>query len=263
MDKSILYTGKEMAEYYVKYRPTYNTKLFETIVEFYERDKGQLCNFDLAVDVGCGPGQSTLPLAKYFNHVIGVDISTEMLAHAPKDVDRVEFKLGVGEDLHFLQDESVDLITAGAAFHWLDHGKFNNEVKRVLKPGGVLAVYCYRFPTIEKDAGNEALLEYQKKLSQCWMLDTYKMEELYGRLPHPFACETRKYDGVDMTREVTVTEFVGLLLSFHDWWLYKKDNPHADDIQKLQARLEEIFYEENSVMKLTYPFGLVIGRKPL
>ena len=39
----------------------------------------------IAIDVGCGPGNSTRPLAEYFDQVIGCDISETQVAEAQKD----------------------------------------------------------------------------------------------------------------------------------------------------------------------------------
>jgi SAM-dependent methyltransferase len=38
---------------------------------------------------------------------------------------------------------SADLIAASQAFHWFDHARFFAEVRRVARPGAVLAVWCY------------------------------------------------------------------------------------------------------------------------
>lgn len=43
-------------------------------------------------------------------------------------------------------DASADLLTVGFAFHWLDQRTFLREAARVLKPGGVLAIYNMYFP---------------------------------------------------------------------------------------------------------------------
>ena len=50
---------------------------------------------NLAVDVGCGGGQSTLAFAPHFKKVIGLDISAAQISEAVaagKDVANVEFK---------------------------------------------------------------------------------------------------------------------------------------------------------------------------
>ena len=39
----------------------------------------------LAVDIGCGTGQSTRPLSPYFENVLGFDISEAQLENAKKE----------------------------------------------------------------------------------------------------------------------------------------------------------------------------------
>ena len=48
----------------------------------------------LAVDIGCGTGQSTRPLAPYFEKVLGFDISEAQLENARKEEtpDNVEYR---------------------------------------------------------------------------------------------------------------------------------------------------------------------------
>ena len=42
-----------------------------------------------------------------------------------------------------LPDQSVDLVTVASAFHWLDFPRFFDEVRRVARPNGILAVWGY------------------------------------------------------------------------------------------------------------------------
>ncbi len=50
--------------------------------------------FSLAVDVGCGTGQSSRPLGPYFDKVIGIDRSEEQLANArlESNSSNIEYK---------------------------------------------------------------------------------------------------------------------------------------------------------------------------
>ena len=67
----------------MKYRIQYPKALYKFIVEYYDAGRGTNCNYKLAVDVGCGSGQATLPLAEYFSHVIGCDVSKDHVELAP------------------------------------------------------------------------------------------------------------------------------------------------------------------------------------
>jgi SAM-dependent methyltransferase len=161
------FADEEQASLYAQYRPTYPETVYKTIVEYLNRgstfssEMNSQKSFDLAVDVGCGSGQSTVPLCKYFKHVIGYDVSETQISHAPDNKENVTFKVGPGEDLSFLADCSTDLITSAQAVHWLDREKFYAEVRRVLKHGGVCAVYGYginRLDNLEAQTINEQVL---------------------------------------------------------------------------------------------------------
>ena len=51
--------------------------------------------------------------------------------------------------MSYVANDTVDLVTVAQALHWYDMDRFNKEVKRVLKPGGVLAAYGYAVPMLD------------------------------------------------------------------------------------------------------------------
>lgn len=133
-----------LATNYTSYRPAYPPSFFKKLSNYHKGDR------KLAVDVGCGPGEATYPLVKYFDHVVGVDISEVMIKEASKlrkgeILQKVEFKVGSGESIP-AEPHSVDLLTAAECFHWFDHEKFFQEACRVLKLGGTLAYWGYSDP---------------------------------------------------------------------------------------------------------------------
>lgn len=58
------------------------------------------------------------------------------------------FRVGNAEEMP-LEAESVDLVTTGQSIHWYNTTKFYEEVNRILKKNGVLAVYGYNLPEPE------------------------------------------------------------------------------------------------------------------
>ncbi|PVV00730.1 hypothetical protein BB560_004879 [Smittium megazygosporum] len=136
---------------YAKGRPTYNSKLVEYIVNYHLKQSGnKTCT---VVDVATGTGIFARMLQGSFDKVIGTDNSASMLevAKAHKDSSSggektysIEYVQASAEDLGFLKDGSVDVITVGTGAHWFEPQKFLNEVKRVLVPGhGTLAIFGY------------------------------------------------------------------------------------------------------------------------
>jgi SAM-dependent methyltransferase len=100
-----------------------------------------------AVDVGCGVGhwgRTLLPLLHPEATLIGVDREPSFLAKAAAEADarglaaRVSYREGVAEALP-LPDASADLVTCQTLLmHVADPGKVIAEMRRVLRPGGLL-----------------------------------------------------------------------------------------------------------------------------
>ncbi len=94
-----------------------------------------------AIDLGCGPGNSTevlcarLPAAQ----VSGIDSSQDMIEAARKRLPQVEFSIAdIGE---WRNPGPFDVILANAALHWLpDHATLLPALAAKLAPDGALAV---------------------------------------------------------------------------------------------------------------------------
>jgi ubiquinone/menaquinone biosynthesis C-methylase UbiE len=96
-----------------------------------------------AIDLACGTGLSTRPLAAFAGRVIGVDVSLDMLAATGND-DTMSFVAGEIEHLPFA-DRSFDLATVASAIHWL-RAEGVSEIARILAPSSPLVVYDVWFP---------------------------------------------------------------------------------------------------------------------
>lgn len=94
-----------------------------------------------AVDLGCGPGNSTEVLAARFPHahVTGMDSSDDMLADARKRLPALNFKLAdIGA---WNPAQAFDVILANASLQWLpDHATLYPHLVKHLTQGGTLAV---------------------------------------------------------------------------------------------------------------------------
>lgn len=147
------------SEGYAQFRPNYDDSLFDFIHNYHTGES------KLAVDIGCGSGQAAYPLSTYFDKVIGTDLSAKMIETANKKVsgdyvDKLEFRVSPAEELGFLADNSVDLITAAQCIHWFNHTKFFKEVARVLKPGGTLAFWGYADPVFNDAIADKMAMDF-------------------------------------------------------------------------------------------------------
>ena len=122
---------------YVRYRPGYPPELLECL----QRNCGLRPQWVVA-DVGSGTGL----LAKIFlengNRVFGIEPNAAMRAAGEeflRGLDQFTSQEGRAEATG-LPARSVDLITAGQAFHWFDRRRARAEFERILKPGGWVAL---------------------------------------------------------------------------------------------------------------------------
>lgn len=90
-------------------------------------------------DVGAGTGKLTRTLVEAGAEVVAIDPDPDMLASLRTNVHAVPTFVGTGERMP-LPDASVDAVTFGQAWHWVDPAAASLEVARVLRPGGVLGL---------------------------------------------------------------------------------------------------------------------------
>lgn len=94
-----------------------------------------------ALDIACGTGQSAMALREIATTVTATDISSAMLAAAPR-VDGITYVQAPAEAQPFA-DASFPLITVSMAIHWFDRPRFLAEAARLLQPDGWLVLYGY------------------------------------------------------------------------------------------------------------------------
>lgn len=140
----------EIAELYHRYRHGYSAECVEEII-----DRLQVTSDDQAVDLGCGTGQLTMPLAKRTRAVIGVDTESDMLAEARRQAQRagaanIGWMLADERSLELLTNllgrRSIAVVAVAQALHWMDHQVVFALARPLLKPGGGIAVVTNGIP---------------------------------------------------------------------------------------------------------------------
>lgn len=164
---------------YARYRPTYPVALFAWLAK-------QVTSHNLAWDCAAGSGQASRDLTRYFKRIIATDASSAQIA-AAAPYPGTEYRVAPAE-ASGLSEASVDLITVAQAMHWFDLDRFYAEARRVLKPGGVLAAWCYGALSVEGEAVNaRAEAFYQNTVGPYWPPERQLVESGYRTLPFPFA----------------------------------------------------------------------------
>lgn len=94
------------------------------------------------LDIACGEGYGSAVLAEVATRVYGVDMAPDAIAHAKAKYQRsnVEFLTGRCADIP-LADGTVDLVVSFETIeHHTEHEAMFAEIKRVLRPGGMVII---------------------------------------------------------------------------------------------------------------------------
>ncbi|UJL71515.1 glycosyltransferase [Agrobacterium vitis] len=100
------------------------------------------CKGKAVLDIASGEGYCSAILAQVAQSVTGVDISSEAVDYANREYARenLVYKCGSALDIP-VDDHSVDVVVSFETIeHFTGHQRFLDEIKRVLKPGGLLIV---------------------------------------------------------------------------------------------------------------------------
>ena len=111
----------------------------------------------VVLDIGCGLGRLTRPLAREAERVIALDVSAEMLVRAKKlnpELANVEWIHGDGASLRAVADASVDVCLSHVVFRHIPDPAITlgyiRDMGRVLKPGGFAAFELSNDPTAHR-----------------------------------------------------------------------------------------------------------------
>jgi len=94
------------------------------------------------LDIACGEGYGSFLLAGQARFVTGVDVSFESISHAQGKYVRKNLRFCTGDcRLIPLQNQTVDLVVSFETLeHIAEHQAFLSEIRRVLRPGGILVI---------------------------------------------------------------------------------------------------------------------------
>ena len=233
---------------YARYRPNYPGELFAWLA-------GIAPEHSTAWDCGTGSGQAAVGLAAHFDHVIATDPSADQLANAQPH-PKVSFRRTAAESSG-IDTASIDLLTVAQAIHWFDLERFYAEAKRVLKPGGVIAVWTYTLLDVE--AGVDELITdfYRNVVGPFWPPERKMVDDRYRSLPFPF--EPIAAPGFSITTEWSRDDLLGYLGTWSATRAYLNDKG-VDPLPALELRLAPLWPDRNMRKMLRWPLHMRVGR---
>jgi ubiquinone/menaquinone biosynthesis C-methylase UbiE len=239
---------------YAAFRPRYPSALFAHLA-------AAAPDRTLAWDCATGNGQAALALTPHFRSVVATDASERQIAQA-RPHEKITYLVAPAERTP-LPDATVELVTVAQALHWLDLPSFYAEVKRVVRPGGVIAVWCYQLHTIGPEVDAIVHHLYSGILGDYWPPERRLVEEGYRTLSFPFA---------EMTPppfEMVQSWDLARLLSYLGTWSSSqryRAQVGTDPIDLIRADMEAAWGGPSQVREVVWPLhlrvGIISGTKP-
>jgi SAM-dependent methyltransferase len=199
---------------YDRYRPGYPEGLFDTI-----QARLALPSTPDVADLGAGTGKASVAMANRGWHVTAIEPGSEMLTmlltRAARAGSTVVARQAIAEATG-LEDASVDLVTAGQAFHWFDARRAVPEMARIIRPGGGVALFWN-----VRDDARSAFLGAYADLLEAQVPDARREDRepaVRSDLPDKLAVGgwfDVEPERIELAQEVSMTadEFVGLALT--------------------------------------------------
>lgn len=125
------------AELYDRCRPSYPPRLFTDLARL-----AGLGPHARVLEIGCGTGQATLPLAQLGCTVVAMDLSPDMAAVARRNLAEFPNVTVVASAFEDWQPShgAFDAVLSATAFHWLDPDVRMIKAAELLRPGGALGI---------------------------------------------------------------------------------------------------------------------------
>ncbi len=233
------------AKEYASFRPHYPPELFAWLAA---RAPGHA----MAWDAGTGNGQAAVALAEHFDRVLATDASAQQLTQATPHA-RVEYR--VTAERCELPPASVDLVAVAQALHWLDRPTFWAEARRVLRPGGVVAAWCYEMHRVfpEIDAVVERF--YRETVGPYWTPDRKLVEDRYRGIEFPF--DEIVAPAFAMKADWTVEQELGYMGTWSAVNRMRQETGR-DPVEEVRPALESV-WPPGRRLRVEWPIAMRVG----
>ena len=236
----------EVAESYARSRPGYPAALFDWVAQHSPA-------LDLAWDVGAGSGQASVALAEHFAHVVATDASAGQIAQAVAH-PRVEYRVADAEHSG-LADASVDCVSVAQALHWLPFDAFYAEVRRVARPGALIAAWSYHWATTGVPEIDEIVENLSHRtLAGYWPAGREHVDSGYTTLPFPF--ERIDIPPFEMTAMWTLDRLLGYLRSWSATSRYIAAHG-TDPVSEVEPALAAAWGDPATAREIHWPLAVL------
>lgn len=209
----------------------------------------------LAWDAGCGSGQASIGLATEFARVVATDPSAAQIAQA-ETASNIDYRVETAEQPS-LDYASVDLVTVAQALHWFDLDAFHAQVRRVLRPGGIIAEWTYAHCSISTAIDAVTRQLYVDRLEHWWPAERRLVESGYASLAFPF--ERLAAPTFDLVAHWDLAAFLAYLRSWSATQRYLQAQG-SDPVAELAPAFAAAWGDPHDVRVVRWDLALRAGR---
>ncbi len=175
--KQVIDNFSNGSDAYSRYRPQSPQAVFDFLY-------AQVAGLNAAWDCGTGNGQVAAKLAERFAKVYGTDISKEQLDNATKK-ENIAYLVERAEQTS-LPESAIDLVTIAQAIHWFDFDMFYKEIRRVARPGALVAAWTYTVLQFNSPVDDVIEKLYTGITGPYWDKERAWVDAGYSTIPFPF-----------------------------------------------------------------------------
>ena len=253
----------QVAQRYHRARPGYPAALFDDIISY-----AMLAADARILEVGCGTGQATLPLAQRGYAIDCLEPGAQMAAIARANLARFPAVTVHRADFERFSHPpaSYDLLLSATAFHWVDPKIRFRKARDLLKPRAALALFWHR------PAQTEASREFTGAVQHIYKTVAPELTGDYRPPPPPDQVTTEYedlipasgcFDALEIRKHYvaatySANAYVDLLATFSD-----HQKLEASKRQRLLAEIEELIADQfaGSVIRETVALLYLARRK--
>ena len=148
-------------------------------------------------------------------------------------------------------------MTVAQALHWLDLKSFYGEVSRVVRTGGIIAVWCYQLHSISSEIDEVVQRLYRDIVGPYWPPERKIVEDGYRSLPFPFdELETPEFL---MVHSWDLERLKGYMDSWSSTQRYRKQNGD-DPVAQIAGDLEAAWGDPLAKRDVVWPLHVRAGR---
>ena len=234
-------------------RPGYPNTAVEAIVTAFSIGPASA-----VVDLAAGTGKLTRMLVPTGARIIAVEPVPEMSAFIEAVLRDVEVIEGTAEAIP-LDDGVADVVTVAQALHWFDREAFFAEAARVLRPGGLLAVWTYGLFECTPAVDCVVARYHDGVLGPYWSPARRLVDEGYASIAFPL--RPVEAPPFAMAAEWTLERVVGYLAT----WSARQACLQAtgeDPLPPVRDALAAAWGDPARLRTLRWPLAVHVRRKP-